>query len=421
MSEPGFEARKTAHNLLSSVLEDQMMLSEALAAEPKLEKLEPSERAQAQSIATGVLRHHARLAEALRAHLRRPPPLSVHIVLVIAAYETRIAGIPPHAAVSMAVNLARRLPNGDRYTSLVNAVARKAAETELPAPTLEPWFEALITRAYGKSAVPEIALAHSAEPPTDLTPKSPAKADSLAETLGAIHLPTGSIRLERQGQISALPGYQTGEWWVQDAAAALPVRLLGDISGLRVLDLCAAPGGKTMQLAAAGAEVTALDISRARLQRVAENLERTGLTAELVTADALTFEPSSRFDLILLDAPCSATGTVRRHPDLPLVRPSPDLRPLLALQEAMIDKAFGWLAPKGRLLYCTCSLLPKEGERQIARALERNAGLSSCPFPARTLLEPEWSPSEGQMRLRPDFWAERGGMDGFFAALLQKS
>jgi 16S rRNA (cytosine967-C5)-methyltransferase len=195
------------------------------------------------------------------------------------------------------------------------------------------------------------------------------------------------------------------------------VPVLAPRAGERVLDLCAAPGGKTMQLADAGAEVTALDISAARMARVSENLARTGLTARLVVADALDWQPETPFDAILLDAPCSATGTIRRHPELPFVKSMADLPALVALQARLIDRAVNWLAPGGRLVFSTCSLLPQEGEAQLAGALARHPGLRVEP-PVLPWLPPNWQGPEGGLRLRPDRWAEQGGMDGFFIARL---
>ncbi len=206
---------------------------------------------------------------------------------------------------------------------------------------------------------------------------------------------------------------------VQDAAAALAVRLLAPQPGERTLDLCAAPGGKTLQLAAAGAEVTALDISGPRMARVEANLARTGLTATLVTADALHWQPDAPFDAILLDAPCSATGTIRRHPDLPFVKDGSELTALTALQSALLDRALGWLKPGGRLVYATCSLLPEEGEAQLTATLQRHPELT-VEHPDLPGVEPDWWTAEGALRLRPDLWADTGGMDGFFLARLRK-
>jgi 16S rRNA (cytosine967-C5)-methyltransferase len=221
-------------------------------------------------------------------------------------------------------------------------------------------------------------------------------------------------------QVSALPGYAQGDWWVQDAAASVPAQVLGARQGMRVLDLCAAPGGKTMQLAATGAEVTALDISGPRLERLRENLQRTGLQAGVVTADALEWVPEAPFDAVLLDAPCSATGTIRRHPDLPFVRDGADISGLIAVQAEMIDAALRLLRPGGRLVFCTCSLLPDEGEMQLDGALARHPGLTLEPPQGVPGLEPGWLTPAGALRLRPDFWAGRGGIDGFFIARLRK-
>jgi 16S rRNA (cytosine967-C5)-methyltransferase len=220
------------------------------------------------------------------------------------------------------------------------------------------------------------------------------------------------------GQISALTGFGEGAFWVQDAAAALAVRMLGDVAGLSVLDLCAAPGGKTLQLADGGAEVIALDISGPRLVRLQENLARTGLRAKIVTADALQWAPPAPYDAIVLDAPCSATGTIRRHPDLPFLRQPSEIAGLVDLQARLLDRALGWLKPGGRLVYCTCSLLQDEGEGQIAAALARHEGVVMLQ-PQIAGVDPAWMTARG-LRLRPDYWAEAGGMDGFFMACLQR-
>ncbi|MCB1372842.1 MAG: RsmB/NOP family class I SAM-dependent RNA methyltransferase, partial [Rhodobacteraceae bacterium] len=283
------------------------------------------------------------------------------------------------------------------------------------------WLGEALAAEYGEAAGAAILRAHRAEPPLDLTLKPGEAPGPWAEALGAELLPTGSLRLARPGQVSRLPGYDAGAWWVQDAAAGLPVRLLGEVAGRAALDLCAAPGGKTLQLAAAGARVTALDLSPLRMARVAENLARCGLAAETVVADARAWRPERRFEAVLVDAPCSATGTIRRHPDLPFLRKRRDLAPLLALQAALLARAWDWLAPGGRLVFCTCSLLPAEGEAQLAafRAAHPEAE-PIPPAPGSPGIAPEWIDAQGGLRLRPDFWPERGGMDGFYAACLRK-
>jgi 16S rRNA (cytosine967-C5)-methyltransferase len=275
------------------------------------------------------------------------------------------------------------------------------------------WLRQPLVHAYGRDVVTAIEALQSREPPLDLTVRPGLAAPEV------MTLPTGSLRLTDWGQISALSGYEAGGWWVQDAAAALPARMLDARPGERVLDLCAAPGGKTLQLAAAGAEVTALDISAARMARVKANLARTGLSAQIVVADALEWQPDAPFDAILLDAPCSATGTIRRHPDLPFVKDGSELAGLVALQARLLDRALGWLKPGGRMVFATCSLLPAEGEGQIEAAVARHPGLAveRLDLPG---VDPGWWTASGGLRLRPDYWADRGGMDGFFVARLSR-
>jgi 16S rRNA (cytosine967-C5)-methyltransferase len=333
--------------------------------------------------------------------------------------------VPAHAAVDSAVRLARGHKKTAHMSGLINAVARKVAQlpseefkAEAPHP-LPDWIRTRLMKNYGDAAVSNMEQVFAMDPPIDLTCKSPAAAKEWATRLNAEVLSNGSLRLQGKGQISAMPGFAEGEWWVQDAAAAMPVALLGDLNGLRVLDMCAAPGGKTMQLAAADGAVTALDVSEARLARVAENLGRTNLTAQLVAADALKWSPDQSFDIVVLDAPCSATGTMRRHPDLVYLREGQDLAPVLSLQERLLQRAAEWTAQGGRLLYCTCSLFPEEGEEQIKAFLEQNKDFK-CEAPNASWLEAGWVSEEGFLRLRPDFWSDAKGMDGFFAAILHK-
>ncbi len=420
----GDPARETALELLAGVLDTQRTLIELKEAGLGAD-IPPPARARAETSARAVLRNLARLDSLLDGFLSRRPPAAARHVLRLMAAEILIDGTPPHAAVHSGVALMRARAATRRFAGLANAVGRRLADEgpalwpALPPDPLPAWIGGPVRKAAGRHVLAAVTGACRADPPTDLTPKDPATARALADSLGAELLPTGSLRLARRGQISALPGFDAGAWWVQDAAAAMPVRLLGPLAGRSVLDLCAAPGGKTLQLAAAGAHVTALDVSAPRLARVRQNLARTGLSAEIVTADARAWAPHRRWDCVLLDAPCSATGTLRRHPDLPFARPDPDLRPLLALQAALIDRALTWLNPGGTLLYCTCSLLPQEGPRQIARALERHPALARvdlAPLPAG--IDDNWVTEAGDLILRPDYWAERGGMDGFFATCL---
>lgn len=405
----GVVARATAVAILDGVLGEGRMLSDFSGGD-----LAPADRARALRLAETTLRHIEPADRLLDKHLRKAPPLTVRNTLRLAVVE-RAEGAPAHGVVNAAVEITRQ---GGKRTAhlagLVNAVLRALPETViLPPQKLPRWLRQPLVHTYGRDTVTAIEAVQAQEPPLDLTLREgfPAPEGEL--------LPTGSLRLRSPGQLSTLPGYAEGGWWVQDAAAALPAKLLDPQPGERILDLCAAPGGKTLQLAAAGADVTALDISAPRMVRLQANLTRTGLTATLVTADALHWQPEAPFDAILLDAPCSATGTIRRHPDLPLVKDGSELPSLTTLQVHLIDRALGWLKPGGRLVFSTCSLLPEEGEAQLAAALERHPTLT-LERPDLPGVDPGWWTPENALRLRPDFWAERGGMDGFFLARLRK-
>ncbi|MEP2745834.1 RsmB/NOP family class I SAM-dependent RNA methyltransferase, partial [Bauldia litoralis] len=274
----------------------------------------------------------------------------------------------------------------------------------------------------GEETPRAIAPAHLVEPSLDLTVKEDAA--GWAEKLGGIVLPSGTVRLVPTGRVADLPGYAEGAWWVQDAAAALPARLLGDVAGKRVADLCAAPGGKTATLAHAGASVTAVDISAPRLERLSANLKRLGLSADVVVADLLAWQPSEPFDAILLDAPCTATGTIRRHPDTAWLKQSADVKSIAVRQAGMIDRAVSWLKPGGTLVYCTCSLEPQEGEDQAAAAIARH-GLKPSPIAADEIGGIAGVVTEaGYLRTLPchlpDPNPRLAGLDGFFIGRLIK-
>ena len=402
-------ARAAAVALLGGVLGDGAVLAQLLAAaDGPLSGLPAQERARAQRLATGVLRHLGPIDKVLTPLLRKVPPLAVLNILRLAVHEIA-GGAARHGVVHSAVDLTRVGQRTQAFAGLVNAVLRALPDplTLPPHPQLLPrWLRQPLVQLWGRETVAAIEAVQAREPPLDLTLNGPLHPE------GEL-LPTGSLRIKTAGQISSLPGYAEGHWWVQDAAAALAVRLLAPQHGESLLDLCAAPGGKTLQAAAAGAQVTALDISAPRMARVAENLARCQLTAVLVTADALVWQPETLFDAVLLDAPCSATGTIRRHPDLPFVKDGSDLAALTALQAQLFDRALSFLKPGGRLVYCTCSLLPEEGEAQLAAALVRHPGLKVLR-PDLPGVEAGWITPDGGLRLRPDFWADRGGMDGFF-------
>ncbi|SLN60805.1 Ribosomal RNA small subunit methyltransferase B [Falsiruegeria litorea R37] len=420
MSDPATSARRSAIYLLDQVLGEQRLLAECLSA-GALDKLAPEDRARAQRLAVETLRGLERADRLLQKHLQKKPPLSVHNALRVGTVEL-CQGEAAHGVVNSMVDIVSRNRRYGRLKGLVNAVLRKIAAEgpeawpALRAPRLPKWLRSPLAQAWGNEAMLQIELAHLASAPLDLTLKP--GVDPAA--LGGEVLPTGSVRLHDAKQVSTLPGFDAGDWWVQDAAAALPVKVLDPQEGEEILDLCAAPGGKTMQMAAAGAKVTALDISANRMERVQENLTRTGLQATLITGDAL--EHQGTYDAILLDAPCSATGTIRRHPDLPHAKDGSQFGELIELQARMLAHAWGLLKPGGRLIFCTCSLLPDEGEVQVEEALEMFPDMEVDRTALdRAGINADWRSEEGGLRLRPDYWADRGGMDGFYVACLRKS
>ncbi|WP_170341110.1 RsmB/NOP family class I SAM-dependent RNA methyltransferase [Ruegeria arenilitoris] len=411
-------ARRSAIYLLDQILGEGRLLSECLAA-GALDRLAPEDRARAQRLTLETLRGLERADRLLEGHLRLTPALTVQNALRLGTVEL-CQGEAAHGVVNAMVEIIGRSRKHGRLKGLVNAVLRKIAAEgpeawpKMRVPRLPDWLREPLIAAWGTDAVKGMEQAHFAGAPLDLTPKPGATIPMGTE------LPTGSVRVTDAGQVSALPGYASGDWWVQDAAAALPARILAPRPGERVLDMCAAPGGKTLQLAAAGAEVTALDISEGRLARARENLERTGLSAHVVAGDAL--EHQGQYDAILLDAPCSATGTIRRHPDLPFAKDGSEFGGLIALQGRMLAHAWTLLKPGGRLVYCTCSLLPDEGEVQIEEALPHHPDMqvdrAALQVPG---VQPDWLTEEGGLRLRPDYWPDLGGMDGFYIACLNKS
>lgn len=426
MASKGMEARLAAAALLHGVLFEKRTMADLVGRlDSAFARLKPAEKARAQSLAASVLRHLEPIDAVLANFLEKAPPLKLRNALRMAAVEMLVDGIADHAAVDAAVEITRAAQKTAHLIGLSNAVARRVAR-EGPAlwqdhavQSLASWLAKPVIKNFGRDALRGIEAAHAKGAPLDLTFASDSVRDAMATELNGSVTPTGSLRLTGHHQVSALPGYEDGQWWVQDAAAAIPARLLGDVAGQHILDICAAPGGKTLQLAAAGAQVTALDLSGFRLKRLRENLSRTGLQADIVEADALLWQPDQKFDAVLLDAPCSATGTIRRHPDLPFAKMGVDLAPLFELQSNLIDRALACLKPGGRMIYCTCSLLPREGERQIADALLRHPQLTVDEIDLSALgLDAAWRTEDGGVRLRPDYWPEIGGMDGFYMTRL---
>ena len=423
MSQTGVQARRGAVSLLDQILGDEPRLMSELLAGGVLEKLPPDDRARAQRLATETLRGLERADRLLQKHLKKYPPLTIHNVLRVGTIELCQGGAA-HGVVNAMVNLVAQHPRLSHLKGLTNAVLRKIAAEgpdawdALRAPRLPKWLRGPLIEAWGADAMAALEIAHFKGAPLDLTAKSDPQA--VAEATGGSLLPTGTVRITNPGQVSTMPGYEAGDWWVQDAAAALPVRILDPKPGEAILDLCAAPGGKTMQLAAAGADVTAVDDSIPRMVRVKENLSRTGLAAKTLTKDARAVKGS--FDAILLDAPCSATGTIRRHPDLPYAKDGSEFGALIELQTELIDHAWTLLKPGGRMVFCTCSLLPDEGEVQVDEALEKHQDMqvdsSVLDLPG---IDSSWITTEGGLRLRPDYWSDLGGMDGFYIGCLRKA
>ncbi len=417
MSDNATAARRSTIYLLDQILGEGRLLSECLAA-GALDRLDPEDRARAQRLTLQTLRGLERADRLLGNHLNRTPALTVHNALRLGAVEL-CHGEAAHGVVNSMVEIVGRSRKHGRLKGLVNAVLRKVAAEgpeawpKMRVPRLPDWLRDPLLKAWGADAVAGMEHAHFDGAPLDISVKPEASGPGDA-------LPTGSMRVRDAGQVSALPGYYRGDWWVQDAAAALPVNVLAPKHGEQILDLCAAPGGKTLQLAAAGAEVTALDISETRLNRVRENLSRTGQKAKVIAGDALKHQ--GQYDAILLDAPCSATGTIRRHPDLPFAKDGSEFGALIELQAKMLAHAWTLLKPGGRLVYCTCSLLPDEGEVQIEEALEQHPDMRVDREALNVAgVDSQWITEEGGLRLRPDYWSDLGGMDGFYIACLNKS
>ena len=397
-----------------------------------LRALSEADQALVRAILLSALRHRCLIDTFLNRLLDRPLPEGARALrhtLHVAAAQILYLDTPDHAVVDLAVEQARLDPRSRRFAPLTNAVLRRMSREKAKVmPRLQSttvnapdWFADRLRAAYGEAA-DAIVQAHAEEPAIDITVKGdPAE---WATRLAGLVLPTGSVRLAHAGgQITALPGFEEGAWWVQDAAASIPARLFGDVAGRRIADLCAAPGGKTAQLAAAGAEVTAVDISKNRLNRLAENMNRLGLTVEVVAADLMTWQPEAPFDGVLLDAPCSSTGTVRRHPDIPWTKSPADIAKLAALQERMLVKALSLVKPGGHIVFANCSLDPMEGEDLIRRVLEERPGVARVPVePGRWAGLEDGVNAEGDIRttpaMLPNAEPRLGGLDGFFASIL---
>lgn len=427
MAVAGLDSRHAAVIALDAVLDRDLSL-DAAWREGKVDKLSDRDAGFARLLVLTTLRRLGSIDAVIDRFVAKRPVgknrLGVQIMRIAGAELMALDGAP-HAAVDTAVRLAKRLPETQRLSGMINAVCRRMSDegcrmfdkTDAEAVDTPAWLWERLKDAYGELTARAIAAAHRNGAPLDLMPAKDA-ADWAVRLEGTL-TPAGTVR-RSGGSVAALDGYDEGAWWVQDAAATLPARMLGDVAGKRVLDLCAAPGGKTMQLAAMGGDVTALDISTPRMRRMRENLLRTRTGVKVVIADALDWQPEGEFDAILLDAPCSATGTIRRHPDLPHLKTGSVLTSLVPLQDALMARAWQWLAPGGALVYATCSLLPEEGEARVAAFLGTHPDARLDPVLPGSAIPPEMV-AEGALRSLPCHWPDIGGLDGFYAARLVRA
>ncbi|WP_410010890.1 RsmB/NOP family class I SAM-dependent RNA methyltransferase [Rhizobium sp. NRK18] len=436
-TKPGLEARAAAAKLLAAVVDRRTSLDGMLDAEggnPAYKALSAADQALVRAILTTALRHLPRIDAALSMLIEKPLPegaRSLYHLLAVGAAQILYLDIPDHSAVDIAVELATRDPRSRRFAKLANAVLRNMSRQKAhilqetaDVSVIPDWFMERLVADYGPETAQAIAESHNQPAAIDLTVKS--DPEGWAERLGGQVLVTGSVRLDAAaGFIPDLPGFAEGEWWVQDAAASIPARLLGDIRGRRVADLCAAPGGKTAQLILAGAEVTAIEKSRSRLSRLRANLDRLGLSAELVEADAADYQPEVPFDAVLLDAPCSSTGTARRHPDVFWTKTEADIEKLAGVQQRLLRHAAGLIRIKGTIVFSNCSLDKAEGERMIEKILSELNHLERVPIQAQDW--PDFAhliSDKGEIRTTPDMQVSAKGnafgLDGFFTCILKR-
>lgn len=437
--QPGLAARQAATRLLSAVIDARTPLDALTDGEhghPQYLALDGRDRALVRAILVSALRFRRTIEAIIAGQLERPLPgnaRSLSALLHVAAAQILFLDVPDSAAVNLAVAQAKADPRSARFAALVNAVLRNIGRRKdlLLPKTLEEttdapdWMVERLDDAYGRETALRILQVHRTESPVDFSVKS--SPELWAERLGGRVLPNGSVRVDDLTvSVPELPGFSEGEWWVQDAAASLPPRMLGDVAGLEVADLCAAPGGKTAALALAGAKVTAVDQSGNRLRRLRGNLARLGLSAEVVEADILQWQPERKFDAILLDAPCSSTGTVRRHPDVLWTKSPEDIARLAGLQRRLLERCFELVKPGGVVVFSNCSLDREEGEDLVRSLLSDRPDISldpirpeELPGAAHFIADEGWlrtipTPDDGQLQ-------QLAGVDGFFAARFRKN
>jgi 16S rRNA (cytosine967-C5)-methyltransferase len=426
----GAGARLSALAALVFTLDKGKSLDAHWPQDRYFQALSPSDRAFAQLLVKTTLRHLGQIDAILKQFLDQPfnkQNARVMHALRLGTAQLLWLGTPPHAAVHSAVEMTKQLKL-EKFSGLVNAVLKRVAregaeivkQQDAAAMNTPGWLWEHWKKNYGDKIAHAIAAQHLKDPPLDITVKS--DPGRWAKELGGVVMPTGSVRLTDAKNITHLKGFNEGQWWVQDMAAAIPALLLGNVKNKRVIDLCAAPGGKTAQLAAAGAHVSAVDVSKERIAILKTNVHRLQLTANYVTTDATKWAPTEAPDAILLDAPCSATGTLRRHPDVAWHRTADDIKRLTATQKKLLHHAFEMLKPGGTLVYSTCSLEPEEGEKQITAFLKKEPRATLVPVETATIGGlTECLTPRGEVRTLPCHLAELGGMDGFYAAVLKKA
>lgn len=423
----GLSCRWVVLEMLGKILVEKKMISDVKENDNfPFRSMLPEQKARTLSLLESILRNMSTLDIEINIHLTQQTNIRVMNILRICSAEILLDKIASHAAVDSAVRLAKLDKKLKRFSGLINAVCRKISQRLTNNKPLEPAslnveFAVELQKNYGIDVIKEFGLAQAIRPPLDITLRDEGSTHDYSSLLEGQILPSGSLRLTNQRQVSKMAGYEVGDWWVQDASAAMPVKLLGDVKGLEVLDVCAAPGGKTMQLVSKGALVTAVEISKKRSKTLNENLTRTGLKVDIIIEDVCNLKLNKIFDVVLLDAPCSATGTIRRNCDLQYLEPLKRMNGLVKRQANLLRKSMRFVKNGGRLIYCTCSLMPEEGEGIIKDVLKDFSNWKQLPIKSNKFgIKPEWVDRSGGLRLQPNFWKSTGGMDGFYVAILTK-
>jgi 16S rRNA (cytosine967-C5)-methyltransferase len=429
----GIAARETAVRVLMAVTLKNRPLDLTFDDMASTANLDSRDRAFTMHMVMLTLRRYGSLNHILDMMLDRGLPQNAtwtKAAILIGLAQILFMRTADFASAHQMVELVKNLPGKEKgFAGLVNAVLRRAGREKAsllktldrnPLLDIPDWLRGRWVSAYGQDTAEQLAIALHSEPMLDISLKNADMATDYATRLEANILPTGSLR-RPFADVKSLNGYEDGEWWIQDISASLPAKLFPDLEGKHILDMCAAPGGKTLQLASLSAVVTAIDRSKNRLKRLIENLKRTGLKAEVMTADASTFIPQRSVDHILLDAPCSATGTYRRNPDVMLHKTADDIQKLAKLQSRILEHAFSLLPPEGTLIYCVCSIEPDEGIDQINLFLKDNPKARRLPVtPEETDGLGEIITENGDILCLPHFLKEQGGMDGFYISRLTK-